>query len=858
MTIENLAVWSLYPDWADGIKESLEFLTTVAESPFALEQRRGLRLSPRQSFEYSYVLKGPDRTHFDLLTMRSSGSPIWLPLWHEVELLKDATARGDTVLHVDTIDTEIRQVRYLFIGGNNDFELAEITAWEDTSITVSTGLANSWPKGTRIVPIKKCRVDQQPSTTRHTELVSTSRVRFISLEKNLTDAASPFNLFGQQYVLEDDPNEVDDLSYNYERVMSVLDNTMGLQYLHDVTERILQQFAWWAKGRAQLRRLRGMFYALDGRRVPVWVPTIYSDFEAVEGIHIHDAAINVKRCGFTELGGPTFNREYILIYARSGERYYRKIVNSVIIGDGSVERLILDTWLDVELTNSQILRISFLVLSRLDQDSIEFQHHTATRGMTTAVAVFRSASGYPGIENTIEIPPTIPPVQCLSEFNWFVRTPDIPVGTMSGAWPDRLDRYGNQYIMDGLQQKVEIYNTDGVLLNTVTPVQLGDAINGWHSGAFHYPPATAYYSIYLCPIRQGQYVIGYVRTASTTYAFDQWWVLMEPAANGSLTVKGAVYNFNLVGPPYSKGLHVFEVPDTTSAIIFQCYFSLGSDNCTLAALPSISDFLAGTYTGGFEGGPICRVPNTILYPIGNKFDLGNYLYSAQGNNMSRSFGFRLPGNGRQLLYIYFNRSYLDYVAANPSFVPLEIKNVVQPASPLGAMLQIPLGNLSYSTLSGTIYSSGSSYRGRTTEDYSLDNGNWGIPFTDEFHYLSDGTSGGHDCYSPQVSTQPRANGHHWVIFVMAGVNDYSHADAGHLVAKIRVFDYNPLTEAATQVFEHICILHTDVDIPTSALFHVQNDYHIIAEIVESDGFGTVVLHAPVYRDTFARFAITGG
>jgi hypothetical protein len=41
-----IPVWSLYPNWAEEIVETLEFLTTVGESPSGIEQRRGLRLTP--------------------------------------------------------------------------------------------------------------------------------------------------------------------------------------------------------------------------------------------------------------------------------------------------------------------------------------------------------------------------------------------------------------------------------------------------------------------------------------------------------------------------------------------------------------------------------------------------------------------------------------------------------------------------------------------------------------------------------------------------------------------------------------------------------------------------------------------
>lgn len=860
MTIEPLAVWSLLPDWADGITETLEFLTTVAESPLGVEQRRGLRITPRQYFELSYVLGGPDRTHFDLLTIRAAGSAVYLPLWHDVEILHRPYLAGETVLEIDTRYTEIRFVKFVFIGGNNDFEVGEIAGWTDESITLVNGLVNDWPKQTRVCPIKKCRVDPQPSTTRRSDGVHVARIKFCSMERNRSDADSGMRTFLDQYVLEEDPNEVDDLSYAYERIMSVLDNKTGKQHLHDVAGRVLQQFAWWKKGRQQHRQLRGLFYALDGRRLPVWVPTIYQDFELVLPIVGVDSSVYVKRCGFTELGGPSVNREYIMVQARSGSRYYQKIVNSIVRGDGTSERLILEAPFGVDLAIDEVLRISFLVSSRLDQDAIEFTHHTATRGMTTTVAVFRSAAAGPGALESGVIDGDPPPPMCLHEFNWFAVTPDLVSGLSSGSFPTRIDKYGNQYIPSHFNVFVEVYNINGAKVNTFTGPQIRDAVNAWAGHTiFSSPPSESYYAVYACPILQGEYVFVYARTAHNGSSFDHWWVLMEPAANGSLTVKGAYYNNNLLGPPYINGVNVYEVTDSGAPITFQCYFALGSTTATIAVLPSIQDFISGTYNSGFGTLPDYQVPSTLLYPIGNKLDLTNYLYTGGEGNASRAFGFRLPGNARELLFIYMNRSYLDFVAnTTTAFFPPEIRNVIQPASPLGVMLKIPLGDLDYTDLATTVINA--AYHGRATEDYTIDNGTWGVPFTEEHTYLSDGSAGGKDSFSTQVSTRLRANGNHWVVFLMTGRDDSLYrtdvdTETGWespIYVKIKVYDYNPPSEHATLAAEHICILHTDTDIPRSGMV-LSDDLHLIAEVFEAEGSLTVVIRGPVFRTTFFRF-----
>ena len=854
----SLPVWSLYPDWTDGVLETLEFLSTVAESPSAIEQRRGLRLTPRQYFEYSYILQGPLRTYFDMLTMRAGGSPLYVPVWHDVELLPYTHAAGSTVLAINVTYTEFMNCNVVMLGGPHDYELVEILGRADTLVTLTSPTIYEWPKGTRAVPLKKCKLDQPPSTVRRSADVHVARVKFCSIEPNRTDALPPLNTFGVQYILEEDPNEVEDLTYNYERVMSLLDNTTGLPSMSDVTGRVLQQFAWWRRGRAEHHRLRGLFYALDGRRVPVWVPTIYRDFEPVYPLHAGDLAIDLRRCGYTNLGGPGPQREYILIQTLSGNRHYRKITDSVILDDGATERLFLDSAVGEDIPLNRLNRISFLVLSRLDQDTVEFHHHTATRGMTTTTAVFRSAAAKDGIENLFEVPPgTVPASVCLSDFDWYVHTLPSMGGIRVQRVPRQLDVHGHYYEISS--NSYNIYSSNGVLLNNYTSAQLWDAINA-HYG-FNVVGTNLQGGIFMNPFRQGKYVLAYSVGQTVPGNFDKWWTLLEPQPDGSLVVKGAVRHRNLTGPPYANGIVVMDVFDDDTVILIQDYGYVGSYYAVLQAVPTINDFLSRRYEYGSGS-----IENVMLAPIGAHY-LSYYLFTLVTDNQNAGFGFRLPGNGRDVFYIYINRNYMDWCATGTGFMPPEIRNVIQPVYPFGAMLKIGLGDLSDFDALQVMHVPTGIYRGRATDAYTIDNPSWldeggatAVPFLDEHTLLSSGAVGGKDVYSSQVSTQLRLNGRFWCVFVMTGRDDsIARGEGGHgafpVYAKVRLFDYNPATEVAVQVGEHVCVLHDSGDGPGVSVEALRHDLYIIAEVVETTDSATVVLYGPLYRTTFCRFSL---
>lgn len=406
MALESLPVWTIPPNWRNGVVETLEFLTPVLVSPFGVEQRYGARLSPRQLFEMDFTLWGSQRTFMDMVLMRAGGLPVYVPIWTDVERLGSAVGIGASVLSAQTEFTEFPTVKAVFLRGADsfDYELAEVDSVTDTEITLADPLAKAWTKGTRVYPVKKFRLEAQPSMNRRADRAWEGRIRFISDEPNATNSTIVLNNFVNQFVLEQEPNEIQDMSYLYSRFGSDIDNQTGLRDRYDNRGQWAQQFSWFNKGRQKNSEFRGLLYALQGKRMPIWVPSFYEDFELVLNVEIGVTTLDVKRCGYSDMGGPSPNRQYILIHLKDGQRFYRKITSSAVIGDGSTERLAIDSGFAFVLTPSAIKRISFLILSRLDQDSIEIVHHTDSKGLSTCSSLFKSLADREGIEDDIKVP----------------------------------------------------------------------------------------------------------------------------------------------------------------------------------------------------------------------------------------------------------------------------------------------------------------------------------------------------------------------------------------------------------------------------------------------------------------------
>jgi hypothetical protein len=404
MALENLLVWTITPDWSQDLTETLEWLTSILASPIGAEQRFSVRETPRRSFEMTFKPHGPIRTLFDLFMERAGGVDIYLPLWHDSNKLTVAANIGGSSLNVASLAyTEFKNCPAIFIQGANPFtyELTEYFSETGNTITTNVVLENDWPVGTRIFPAMKVHIEGAVTATRKADEAFQVRVKFSSHVPNPMTDTIALTIINDQPVLEREPNDVSDLTVEYSRLLSELDNQSGLKRRKDLNEWgvTVQQFTFLLKKRADHSWVRSLFYQLEGRKKPLFIPTFFNDLEPTEPLDT--ATITVKRCGYTDFAGPFRGRQMIRIHLRDGTSVYRKILSSAIIGDGSLEAITVDAAFVPIIPIAAIHRISFMAVGRLDSDSIEIVHHTDTHGASTCTTNFRTI---PQVRNPIPDP----------------------------------------------------------------------------------------------------------------------------------------------------------------------------------------------------------------------------------------------------------------------------------------------------------------------------------------------------------------------------------------------------------------------------------------------------------------------
>jgi hypothetical protein len=386
MPVEILPHWTFPANWRTPVVERLEWRSAVLASVTGAEQSFATRMSPRRTFEALVTPNGTARTRFDL-AVGDVGVDFWyVPLWHDAAPLDAPLVGGVTEIPVDTTGREYAAGGFVMLtDAIGRSEVAEIDSVAPDALTLVEPTDLPWPVGTIIYPAIKARLTDQPSMSRRANRTFEGQVRFIAVAENDFPAADSLTTYLGLPVLTVEPNEATDLTHAYERIFDEIDGDVGLvQRSHTSSVGFtVQGYNWWSLDRAQRADLRALFYYMQGRNNPVWLPTFAEDFDVVSA----GTGLTVKECGFTFYGGPRENRQDVQIVLHDGTILFRRIESSTL-GFGGVESLVFDTPLS-GISAADIRRVSFMSRCRMSSDNVDFNH--LTDGVSQAAAQFRTA-----------------------------------------------------------------------------------------------------------------------------------------------------------------------------------------------------------------------------------------------------------------------------------------------------------------------------------------------------------------------------------------------------------------------------------------------------------------------------------
>lgn len=389
----DLPVWTIPPNWSTPVTERLEWLTDVLMSRSLAEQRRAIRLTPRRYFEFVINPVDAVRSYMDQWAHRISDERMLLPLWHDKGKLTEVALTTESRLELDTRWREFVEDGLALLYYNPfTYEVVEISGIDDDGLDLATGLADDWPEGTSVYPLRRAYMDPEINLSAITSRVGESTLEFMVDDENPYDTgAEPLTIHDGYPVVLLEPNRMDNLDQQFGRIMEELDLSIGRIRRYDENARSYQTqfYNWQAKGREAHHELRQTLYRLKGRQKGVWLPSFNEDIVLASNLTAGQNQAIIRKIGYHQLGGVIAGRDRVMIRDDTGTQRVVQINGSANVS-ATTERL--DLTAVAGFVASAGRPGSFLSLVRLDQDTVEITHHTDSAGVSEASVAFRSFS----------------------------------------------------------------------------------------------------------------------------------------------------------------------------------------------------------------------------------------------------------------------------------------------------------------------------------------------------------------------------------------------------------------------------------------------------------------------------------
>ncbi len=392
VTGRRIVVWSFGPNWAEPVRERLGWATDVLLHDDGTEQRVRLRAHARRSIAYSALASASDAQRMDALLFGWGGRTYLLPVWWEADVLIATLAAGATSATVtDAALKDYAADGFAVLIRGADAEAVQIASVAGNVLTFALPTQRTWPAGSRLCPGVLARIDGLARLARPTDGIVGAQLAFAEDESRARDrtAAEIGPSFGAYSVLDLRPDRAQDIDEEWGRTLDVLDSIAGMVAVEDRTGAavIRRRLLWTLRGRAAIDQIKRWAAARAGRCNPVWLPSWADDLRLVQTVGSSDTSLRVANTLSARTLGAVHPLRAALRLELANGAVYHRLVTGLSEFDAGTEVIAIDSALGVIVQTSDVRRLMWMSLARLDADALELVY--ATDDLVQLEATFR-------------------------------------------------------------------------------------------------------------------------------------------------------------------------------------------------------------------------------------------------------------------------------------------------------------------------------------------------------------------------------------------------------------------------------------------------------------------------------------
>ena len=306
-------------------------------------------------------------------------------------------------------------------GDPEDFEVrrviktpanAEMQLCAKDTIELDSGPSKTWPEGTRIIPLRRARVESMPTLNNLNDRVGELTVRMELLDHESYKVAEGWGYCVPLFRFRTDWSS--NVQITSSRKVFSFDSETGIDVLVDPGEkdRAQSRFAIRLLGRDELTTYRQFLQSAHGRLVRFWAPMQTLDIEPVGALG--GSYFDAKPSGYWHAMQKAQDSRIMLAFIFKDGRptIYRRITDvAPLSATGPFwkmtgERFFLHIPLPA-FDASDLERVMFVMPCRFDQDAFEIRHHTDDARAVSSSIVLRTSDidGLPDIDCTLTSKP---------------------------------------------------------------------------------------------------------------------------------------------------------------------------------------------------------------------------------------------------------------------------------------------------------------------------------------------------------------------------------------------------------------------------------------------------------------------
>ncbi|MDX9698651.1 MAG: hypothetical protein RBT55_03675 [Rhodocyclaceae bacterium] len=353
-----------FPYPPEKVRERLEWKTDVIEAEDSTEDRLALRERPRQSFNFDYPTSNTEYARAFNLVIGSMPEQWLIPVWTEAQRLGAVSAGAFSITAVtDRYDFRDESLVLLWETPRK-WQILGTTAISSGSIGVTQpteAFTNAW-----LLPIRKGYIvgNVNRQTNSHVAVWSIG----FEVEDNVVLASDAPDQF-----LADDIYFLEGLLSG----SSITDNVIQKVEVTDFDLGAVAYFSPWTNARVsrpyrvvladaeEVWQYRLWLHRRAGRYRQFWSPSLDADLRLRSAGTITDSLI----IDSDDYLGYASNRTHLAVQTKDGTWYARTITDATEL-DSERTQLNLDSAINVAA--SDVLRVSYLGLKRLETDKIDF------------------------------------------------------------------------------------------------------------------------------------------------------------------------------------------------------------------------------------------------------------------------------------------------------------------------------------------------------------------------------------------------------------------------------------------------------------------------------------------------------